>query len=93
MALDVKFVADSGAQPPTDIVLSPDGGDVSLEAVPEGSGKDKNWVKWTSASRSFSIKFSPIDEPCSRGRKKFGNENDCWNDSQHVGGSRSIRSG
>jgi len=85
MSLEVTFVTDVGAPPITRIVVSPDDGDVSLEAVPEGSGQDKNWVKWTSASRSFSIKFAPLDVPCASGKKKFGNENDCWNDSKKVG--------
>ncbi len=87
-ALDVTFVTDPGVPPINRIVVSPDDGDVSLEAVPEVPGQDKNWVTWTSTSRSFSIKFSPIDVPCASGKKKFGNENDCWNDSKKVGGKQ-----
>jgi len=83
--LSITYVADLGAQPPTKIVVSPDDGDVSIETVPEGPGSDRNWVTWTSDSHSFSIKFAPINEPCITGRKKFGDENDCWNDSKAVG--------
>jgi len=85
MPLDVTFVTDPGVPPITRIVVSPYDGDVSIEAVPEGPGLDRNWVTWTSASHSFSIKFAPIGEPCIKGRKKFGDENDCWNDSKKVG--------
>jgi hypothetical protein len=85
MPLAIDYVADPGAQPPIRIAISPDDGDVSLEAVPVVPGQDKNWVTWTSASRSFSIKFGPVDDACTELRKKFGNEKDGWNDSQAVG--------
>jgi hypothetical protein len=84
MALDVTFVTDPGVPPITRIVVSPNDGDVSLEAVPAVPGQDKNWVTWT-AERSFAIKFGPIDETCTGPRKKFGDEKDGWNDSKPVG--------
>jgi hypothetical protein len=84
MSLDVTFVADPGVPPSTGIVVSPDDGDVSLEAVIEVPGQDKNWVTWTS-ERAFAIKFGPLDENCTGPRKKFGNEKDGWNDSKPVG--------
>jgi hypothetical protein len=82
-SLDVEYVADPASPSLTAIVVSPDGGDVSLEAVPVAPGQDKNWVTWTS-ERSFAIKFGPLDESCTGPRKKFGNEKDGWNDSKTV---------
>ena len=84
MPLDVTFVTEPGVPPVTRIVVSPDDGDVSLEAVPDAPGQDKNWVTWTS-DRAFAIKFGPIDETCTGPRKKLGNEKDGWNDSSPVG--------
>jgi len=84
MSLDITFVADPGSPSVTEIVVSPNEGDVSLETVPVVPGQDKNWVTWTS-ERSFAIKFGPIDDTCTGPRKKFGNEKDGWNDSSPVG--------
>ena len=84
MSLDVTFVADPASPSLTEIVVSPNEGDVSLEAVPVAPGQDKNWVTWTS-ERSFAIKFGPLDDSCTGPRKKFGNEKDGWNDSKPVG--------
>jgi hypothetical protein len=84
MSLDVAFVADPTSPSRTAIVVSPNEGDVSLEAVPVMPGQDKNWVTWTS-ERAFAIKFGPIDESCTGPRKKLGNEKDGWNDSKPVG--------
>jgi len=89
-ALDITYVADPGAQPPTKIVVSPNDGDVSLEAVPVVPGPEKNWVTWTSEGRSFSIKFGSCDGTSTEPRKKFGNENDGWNDSKPVGNDRHV---
>jgi len=82
-ALDITYVADPGAQPPTKIVVSPNDGDVLLDAVPETPGRDnrdKNWVTWTS-DRSFAIFFGQFEDHKKKPDKKFGDEKDGWNKS------------
>jgi hypothetical protein len=78
-AADFTIAIDATDPADKQIVIDPDEGDVWLQAVPAPRPGD-NRVVWKSSS-SFSIKFVQIDDQTKNPSKKFGDENNGWNDS------------
>ena len=80
---NIKF-EPAGSATPTDIAITPNDGDVFLEAV-KVPGDEDNTVVWTS-DRHFQIWFVQVDDqdkPLKSG-KRLGNEKEYWNDSEEI---------
>lgn len=76
---EFRITVDTSNAPGTEIMVGPNQGDASLEAVKTPVDK-QNKIVWTS-DRTFAIKFVQFDDPKKSPSKKFGDEKDEWNKS------------
>ena len=81
---DIAFLP-AGSAVPTDMVITPDGGDAFLEAVMTTNAND-NRIIWKS-DKHFQVRFVQIDDQDQplRPGKELGDEKKDWNDSTQVG--------